>query len=239
MLKVFISGLGAQTGKTLVTAGLAATMQSLSYSTSVYKPIQTGAAGLNGFKRSQDLMTIKTIDPNILTQATYVMCGKSSPFVSSYEDNIKIDINVIYDEFISGVNLADCNIVEGANSISAPIARNFTEIDIVKMLKLPLILVVNPAKTPIDNVISGLHYIKTSNVDFSGIIINQYDENSENIEEKYFPQIIKEYSNAEILGVLPDYGDIKMPDPEVLIADILNKVNIEKVFALKIAKLNM
>ena len=43
MLNVFISGLERQSGKTIVTAGLAATMQSLSYSTSVYKPIQTGA----------------------------------------------------------------------------------------------------------------------------------------------------------------------------------------------------
>ncbi len=40
MLSVFISGFESQTGKTIVTAGLAATMQSLSYSTNVYKPIE-------------------------------------------------------------------------------------------------------------------------------------------------------------------------------------------------------
>ena len=238
MLNVFISGLERQTGKTLVTAGLAATMQSLSYSTNVYKPIQTGAEILNGFKRSPDLMLIKSIDPNISTQSTYMMSGVSSPFVSSYEDNVKIDINTIFNEFRTYINITDCNIIEGSNSISTPIAQYLTEIDIVKSLKIPLVLVINPAKTTIDSVVSGLRYIDSSRIKFSGIIINQYNENSENLEQKYFPQIIKEFSNTEILGVLPDYGDIKTLTPETLIADILNRVDIEKIFGLRIAKLN-
>ncbi|MGN0031406.1 MAG: ATP-dependent dethiobiotin synthetase BioD [Candidatus Gastranaerophilaceae bacterium] len=238
MLKVFISSIERQTGKTLITAGLAATMQSLSYSTNVYKPIQTGAENLNGFKRSPDLMKIKAIDPNIAVQSTYLMSGTSSPFVSSYEDNIKIDINTIFNEFISYSNLSDCSIIEGSNSISTPIAQYLTEIDIVKSLKIPLVLVVNPTKTSIDNVIANLKLIENSRVKFSGIIINQYDENSKNLEHKYFPQIIKEFSNYEILGLIPDYKDVKTLSPETLIADILNRINIEKLFGLKIAKLN-
>ena len=67
MLNIFISGLEPQTGKTLVASGIAATMQSLSYSTSVYKPIQTGAKILNGFKSSPDLLAIKRVDPDINT----------------------------------------------------------------------------------------------------------------------------------------------------------------------------
>ncbi len=237
MLKVFISGLERQTGKTLVTAGLAATMQSLSYSTNVYKPIQTGAQNLGGFKRSPDLMMIKSIDPNISVQSTYMMSGTASPFVSSYEDGVKIDINTIYNEFLASANMSDCSIIEGCNSISTPIAQYLTEIDIVKSLKIPLVLVVNPSKTTIDSVISGLNYVENAKVKFSGIIINQYDENSANLEQKYFPQIIKEYSNAEILGILPSYEDTKNLAPEILIADILNRIDIEKIFGLKIAKL--
>ncbi len=238
MLNVFISGLERQTGKTIVIAGLAATMQSLSYSTNVYKPIQTGADMLSGFKRSPDLMTIKAIDPNISTQSSYIMCGTSSPFVSSYEDKVKIDINTIFNEFRTYTNMTDCNIIEGSNSISTPIAQYLTEIDIVKSLKIPLVLVINPSKTSIDTVVSGLKYVETSRVKFSGIIINQYDENSKILEQKYFPQIIKEFSGADILGILPDYGDIKALTPETLIADILNRVDIERIFGLKIAKLN-
>lgn len=238
MLNVFISGLTRQSGKTLVTAGLAATMQSLSYSTCVYKPIQTGAKLLNGFKSSPDLAALKIIDPNINTLSTYLLTSLESPFVGAYEDNVKIDINTIYNEFRALSSAADCSLVEGSNSISTPVAQYMTEIDIVKTLRLPLVLVVNPFKNKIDSVIAGLNYINSNKVNFLGIIINQYDEDSEILEVKYFPQIIKEYSNVKILGILPKYDEKTRLAPEVLIADVINKVNIEAIFGLKIAKLN-
>ncbi len=40
-------------------------MQSLNYSTRVFKPIQTNANELNGFSQSQDLALVKRIDSNI------------------------------------------------------------------------------------------------------------------------------------------------------------------------------
>ena len=48
MLSIFVSGLNKHTGKTIVTAGIAGTMQSLSYSTSVYKPIETSGVEVDG-----------------------------------------------------------------------------------------------------------------------------------------------------------------------------------------------
>jgi dethiobiotin synthetase len=237
MLNVFVSGLQRQSGKTLVTAGLAATMQSLSYSTSVYKPIQTGAVSLGNFRTSPDLAFIKRIDSNIATHSTYLLKSKASPFVSSYEDGLKVDLNTIYSEF-QGLKLSDCSIVEGSNSISTPVAKNFTEADIVKALRIPMVLVVNAKSTPMADVISGLRYIYSERVDFLGVIINQYDENSQNLEEKYYPQILKEFCDVKVLGTLPDYGEVNSVAPEILIADVLTNINIEEVFGLKIAKLN-
>lgn len=237
MLDVFISGLEKQTGKTLVAAGLSATMQSLAYTTSVYKPIQTNANVLNGFKSSPDLLTIKRFDANVNTLSTFMISGSASPFVSSYEDKINISIDTIFNEYRAMSNMTECNIVEGANSIASPIADNMTELDLVRGLRLPLLLVVNPSKTSIDNVIMGLNYVSSNKINLLGVIVNQYNENSENLEEKYFPQILKEYSGVKILGILPDYSDISKLAPETLIADILNKVSLEEIFRVKIAKL--
>lgn len=237
MLNVFISGLERQSGKTVVTAGLAATMQSLSYSTCVYKPIQTNSSELNGVKFSPDLELVKRVDSNITTGSTYLLSGTESPFVSAYNDGVKVDINTIFAEYQGLSSMTDCNIVEGCNSISVPVAQYLTEIDIVKSLRLPLVLVVNSAKAPVDSVLSALSYVQANKVNPLGIIINRYDENSTNLEQKYFPQILQEYSNVNILGTLPDYGDISLLPPEVLIADVLNNINIEAIFGLEIAKL--
>ena len=238
MLKVFISGLEKQSGKTIIAAGLAATMQSLSYSTTVYKPIQTNASMLHGFKTSPDLTVIKKFDPNISTDSTYVLQGSAPPFVSSYEDKIKIEMNTIYNDYLNADKMSDCLIVEGANSISVPILEHCTEIDIVKTLNLPLILVINTKKTPIERVLTGISYIQSNHCRLLGVILNQYDEDSQNLEEKYYPQILKEFVPVNILGTIPDYDKISTFSPELLIADILNRVDIEQIFGVKIAKLN-
>lgn len=238
MLKVFISGLEKQSGKTIIAAGLAATMQSLSYSTTVYKPIQTNASMLHGFKTSPDLTVIKKFDPNISTDSTYVLQGSAPPFVSSYEDKIKIEMNTIYNDYLNADKMSDCLIVEGANSISVPILEHCTEVDIVKTLNLPLILVINTKKTPIERVLTGISYIQSNHCRLLGVILNQYDEDSQNLEEKYYPQILKEFVPVNILGTIPDYDKISTFSPELLIADILNRVDIEQIFGVKIAKLN-
>ena len=91
--------------------------------------------------------------------------------------------------------------------------------------------------TPIDMAISALKYINSENVQLSGVIVNQYNEESENLEEKYYPQILREFFNVKILGTLPDYGDISVLTPETLISDVLNNINLEELFGVKISKL--
>lgn len=236
MLSVFVSGLDAQCGKTLLTAGLAATMQSLSYSTGVYKPIITNSN--NNFQQSltgENL--IKHVDSNIVTKYAYNLSSGVTPFVGAYQDGIKIDVNSIYTEFRNFANTLDCCFVEGSNSISTPISQSFSELDFVKAMNIPLLLLVNPNVTSIEHVLAGLKFASSSGVKVLGLVINQYDENSDKLEIKYFPQIIKEFSPVKILGCLPDYGDISQLLPEVLICDILNKISIEEIFNIKIAKL--
>ena len=86
---------------------------------------------MHGFKTSPDLTVIKKFDPNITTDSTYVLRSSAPPFISSYEDNVKIDLTTIYTEFQASAKMTDCQIVEGSHSISTPIAEHLTEIDIV------------------------------------------------------------------------------------------------------------
>lgn len=214
-------------------------MQSLNYSTGVYKPVQTGAKSLNGFLQSQDLALIKRIDSNINTFSSYVFLSENSPLVAAYEaNNTKIDLNDIYNDFQSCMQMTECHLVEGANSISSPVAEKLTEINIVKTLGIPLLLVINPKQDKIGEVITGVNFIQTSKVKFLGFIVNNYDKDSENPEEKYYPQMVKEYTGVNVLGVLPCYENYETLTPETLIADTLNNVQLEAIMGLKIAKLN-
>ncbi|MBO5435401.1 dethiobiotin synthase, partial [bacterium] len=64
MLDVFITSPEKGSGKTIVTAGIAATLQSLGYSTSVYAPVHLGGVEKDGFLEAPDLSYIKNTDSN-------------------------------------------------------------------------------------------------------------------------------------------------------------------------------
>lgn len=233
MLSIFIAGLKKQSGKTLLSAGLAGTMQSLSYATSYYKPIQTGSNLLNN-----DEEFIKKFDSNIKTLTTYRFSSPSSPLISAYEEGIKkIDKSKIFTDFRTNAQMSECRIVEGTNSISSPIDTKLTECGIISALELPVILVLNPITCKMEDVISGINYIYSNKIKLIGAVINEYNENSQNLEHKYYPQLVKEYTGAHILGCLPHYDDFENLNAGVLIADTLNRLNIEGIFGLKIAKL--
>lgn len=239
MLSVFISGLKKHSGKTFVSGGLVGTMQSLSYTAGYYKPIQTGATVLKGFTKCDDILKISDIDENIITANTYSLKSPHSPVSGAYESNVKkIELSAIFNDYKQLCSNCECAIVEGSNSISTPLNENSTEIDIVKNLNLGLVLVINPSKDTIDEVISGISFIYSNKVSLNGIILNEYNFESDDSEQKYFEQLITEYTGAKILGKFPHYDDYNNIAPDDLIEKTLKNVDIESIFGIKIAKLS-
>lgn len=233
MLSVYIGGLKKGTGKTLLSAGLAGTMQSLNYGVSYYKPIQTGANLLN-----DDAEFVNRIDKHIKTMTTYKIQSDAHPLIGAYGEGIKqIDTMTIMHDYKQNIMMTECHIVEGNNGISAPFDEKKTELNLIEQFCLPVILVINPNMTKLDEVISGVNYIHSKHVTLSGIVINDYTEDSTDLEMKYFPHLIKEFTGAKILGILPHYDNFESLSPQKLISDILNRLNVEDIFSLKIAKL--
>lgn len=233
MLSVYIAGLKKGTGKTLLSAGLAGTMQSLSYAASYYKPIQTGATLLN-----DDAEYILKIDSNIKTFTTYKFQSETYPLIAAYNEGVKkVDTMTIMRDYKANAMNTDCHIVEGNNGVSSPFDEKKTEINLIEQFGLPVILVVNPNMSKLDEVICGIKYIHSNRVNLMGVVINDYNMESQDVEMKYFPHLIKEFTGAKVLGCLPHYDNFDYISPELLISDILNNLNIEDIFSLKISKL--
>lgn len=233
MLSIYIAGLKKQTGKTLLAAGLAGTMQSLSYATSYYKPVQTGSDIIYN-----DCEFVNKIDKHIKTSTTYKLQSSSHPLIGVYKERLNnIDITKIMHDYKQNIMTSEFHIVEGNNGISSPLDQSKTEIDIIQHLGLPVILVINPNITKIDEVICGINYIFSKKVNLMGVVINDHNNASTDIEIKYFPELITEYTAAKILGIMPHYENFEALTPQTLIFDILNRLNIEDIFNLKIAEL--
>lgn len=237
MLNIFVTATDNNLGKTFITAGLAATMQSLGYQTCVYKPVQTGAIEKNGFAQSPDLAFVKNIDPYVKTASSYMLKEKTNPCIAAEMENIVIDKNVIKKDYEQITREHDCTITEGVGGLMVPVAPNFVMGDLAKMLNLPIVIVIRPDFGTVNHTLLTINQAQSKGLKVRGVIINDYPENSNNLDIKSAPRLIEEYSDVKILGIIRHFEDIKKINPNDLITQILNGIDIESVFDVKISKL--
>ena len=223
-------------GKTFVTAGLAATMQSLGYKTSVYKPIQTSGIEINGFMQSPDLTFIKSIDPYINTHFSYLFKSNLEPLIASEKENEIINIELIKNEYNKILSNSDCTILDGDGGLLSPIATSLQTTDMLKYLQIPILFIINPKEDSINDALLSIYTAQEKRLDIRGVIINNIKDNCPKELLTATTRIIEEYSNVKILGLIPHLGTKIIP--EELITGILNGIDIESVFKVKIEKLD-
>ncbi len=237
MLELFVTGADKNSDKIFITAGLTATMQSLGYSSAVYKPVETGVIEKNGFVQSHDLAFVKFIDPYIKTYYSYLLKDYSTPLIAAAKEGLTIDKDKILADFQKIQDMNECLIVDGISGLTVPLNKDFLEEDMVKILNLPLLLVISALKTPIDNTLLIINHAKERNITFRGVIITDFPENSCDANIKLMPRLIEEYTDVKILGILSQFD--RNINPNDLITEVLNGVDIEAVFNIKIAKLQL
>ena len=236
MLNIYITSGNKKDGKTFVTAGLAATMQSLGYKTSVYKPIQTSGIEINGFMQSPDLTFIKSIDPYINTHFSYLFKSNLEPLIASEKENEIINIELIKNEYNKILSNSDCTILDGDGGLLSPIATSLQTTDMLKYLQIPILFIINPKEDSINDALLSIYTAQEKGLDIRGVIINNIKDNCPKELLTATTRIIEEYSNVKILGLIPHLGTKIIP--EELITGILNGIDIESVFKVKIEKLD-
>ena len=237
MLNLYITSANRGDGKTFLTAGLAATMQSLGYSTNVYKPIQTAGIEINGFTQSPDLTYVKTIDPYINTHFTYLFKSRTEPLIAAENENEYIDIEHINEEYKKIIRTADCTILDGDCGLLSPIAPSVQNIDLIKKLQIPLLFVITPKEDSINDSLLSIYVAQEKGLKIRGVVINKINEDCSSKILTSITRVIEEYSNVGILGLLSDLKN--RTQPKDIIPAILNGLDIESIFDVKISKLEL
>ena len=237
MLSLYIASTEQKAGKTFISTGLATTMQSLDYSTCVYKPVQTAGIEINGFMQSPDLTYVKTIDPYIETYFTYLFKSDCEPLIAAEKEKEYIDVELIAREYKEILERYDCSILDGSNGLMSPLAPGVTTLDMLKLLRVPMLLVISPSAEAINNALMMINLATEKGVEVRGAVINNIPVYSDSVKLTSIPRIVEEYSDAKILGLVNRIED--KFNPNELITSILNGIDIESVFNVKIAKLDL
>lgn len=164
-MKLFITGIGTNVGKTVVSAILTEALQA-----DYWKPIQSGTI------EGKDSDTVKSLISNsktVIHPEAYLLKQPLSPHFAAKLENVEIDLNKInLPVRLSGVEANKNLIIEGAGGLLVPINKSQYVIDIAKKIDCEIVLVISNYLGCINHTLLSIDYLIRNNFKIYALIFN-------------------------------------------------------------------
>jgi dethiobiotin synthase len=183
----FITGTDTDVGKTLVSAGLLRLLPQYQY----WKPVLTGAPQDPNAAIVQSLSGRPATD---LLETTYSFREPLSAHLASRLDGRPIDPDHLVATARRHLAGPQPLIVEGAGGVMVPLAERYLQIDFIRELGLPVIVVVADRLGAINHTLLTLEACRSRGISVEGIILNRAGALEGNRES------LIEYGDAPILA---------------------------------------
>jgi dethiobiotin synthetase len=197
---LFITGTDTGVGKTLVTAGLAASLRSSGIDIGVMKPIETGYSPR--FSDSAFLMRAAGVEDPIDCVSPYRFKFPLSPFAAATMEKIPIHLRKIERAFHRLLRQHRGVLVEGAGGLLVPITRGSLMVDLALRLDLPLLIVSRTNLGTLNHTLLTVEVAKRRGIKVAGVIFNHLVERK-GLAERTNPEVIKPFLGVPILGEIP------------------------------------
>ncbi|MFH1321847.1 MAG: dethiobiotin synthase [Bacteroidota bacterium] len=159
MRKIFVTGIGTEVGKTVVSAILTEALKA-----DYWKPVQAGQLD------NTDTMKVQQLVSNQVSKfhpESYCLSQFMSPHAGAVIDNIEIDLSKI-----QLPNTKNTLIIEGAGGLMVPLNDNQLVIDLIKHLEPEVVLVSQNYLGSINHTILSVEALLSRKIDVLGIIFN-------------------------------------------------------------------
>src|ERR1700752_3235259 len=193
MRKIFVTGIGTDVGKTVVSAVLTQALKA-----DYWKPIQTGTEYDNDTERVKKLVTNPS---SVFHKEAYALKASVAPYAAAKAENIRIDLE--------NIRLPETNntlIIEGAGGLFVPLNEKDFVIDLITKFDAETILVVQNYLGSINHTLLSIEALKSRNIHVLGIIIS-------GIENQMSEKIILQHSGLPLLGRMHREANIT---PEII-----------------------
>lgn len=157
--KYFVTAIGTDSGKTLVSAILAYKLKA-----AYWKPIQCGLPG------DSDQFRIWLGEPWPVLPERFRLKAACSPHLASRMEQIRIDLN----DFKLSAEPQNL-VIEGAGGLLVPLNEKDLMADLIHHINIPIVLVVNHYLGSINHTLLTLSEIKRRNMPIAGIVFNGAD----------------------------------------------------------------
>ncbi|WP_421795108.1 dethiobiotin synthase [Haliscomenobacter sp.] len=188
MNQYFVTGIGTEIGKTIVSAILTEALHA-----DYWKPIQSGDLD------NSDSLKIQRWVSNPHTRIhpeRFRLNMPLSPHASAAIDGVEIKVR--------DFQLPDTSrplIVEGAGGLMVPLNHQESMLDLIQHLNLPVILVSRHYLGSINHTLLSLEVLRSRGIPLAGLLYN----GAENVASE---QAIEELSGVKVLGRVGEMGEV-------------------------------
>lgn len=204
---IFITATGTDVGKTYVSALLVKKMRDLGYNCGYFKPVLSGAEIVDGKLVPGDcryVLNFAGIDVEPMECVSYAFQPALSPHLASEIENVSIKLDKIVSDFKRVSSWYDFVVVEGAGGIVCPFNLRDGETlllpDVIRALGLDIFIVANAELGTINSTVLTYEYAKQKNINISGIILNNYNQND--LMQKDNLEQIQNLTGIDVVGTV-------------------------------------
>lgn len=186
MRKLFVTGIGTDVGKTIVSAILVEALKA-----DYWKPIQAG------YENGTDTQLVKQLISNTnstLFPEAYLLKTPASPHLAAANDGVNIELS----KLVIPASVNNNIIIEGAGGLMVPLNNNDYVIDLINHFDCEVVLVSRNYLGSINHTLLSIEAIKKRGCKIAGIIFNgERNKSTEEIilQKHHFPFVA--YINEE------------------------------------------
>ncbi len=183
MKKVFITGTGTGVGKTYITSIILKNLL-LRQKVIGIKPISAGISQDNLL--NEDVQTLLDCQPSIDDHQKinfYSLKKAVSPHIGAEEEGMQIDFDFIKQRISALENEYDRVLIEGVGGILSPVDQSRNNLDLIKHLDIPVILIIGLKLGCINDALLTQYALQSSDIKIVGWIGNQIDSEMEEVDK--------------------------------------------------------
>lgn len=204
---VFITGTDTGVGKTLVAAALALHLKNRGRSVGAMKPIETGTlARKNSRSDAARLQSIIESEEPLGAICPYSFEPPVAPLTAAQLNDQSINPDTIRKIYQLLASRYECMVVEGVGGVHVPITRSDNVMDLVKQLRLPVVIVGRAGLGGINHALLTIDALRRKRIHMIGLVLNRTEPVRSafaRAQERSTVEILCQQAGVPVLGPLP------------------------------------
>ena len=211
MFSVYVSGTDTGIGKTLASSALLHALRGHGLRAIGMKPVASGCERTDGEWKNADALALQAAGESGIAYADinpFALEHPLAPELAARDAGVEVALPAILAAHARLAEHADALVIEGVGGWAAPLSASLMQADLVRALRLPVLLVVGLRLGCLNHALLSARAIAADGAHLAGWIASHVDPDMERVDDNL--AMLRERLPAPCWGVLPHVTD---PDP--------------------------